>query len=215
MRSDARAQGIAQFMPATAAERVVLNRFDPADALPKSAAFLRELRAASAISGSLRLRIKPGRNASEAGLPASERCRPRRQPMFAASPAAPPSNGRRPARAMRISQFPPTHRARKWQASRQPLSRQVRSRNPNPPPFGWGNGDRSERDARASYKRLRKQHQGTLHVSLSLLMAQMFASSWAKMSESEPAMAGKTRRDRARRIYPTILSRSWTMQPKT
>jgi hypothetical protein len=44
-RSGARAQGIAQFMPATAAERVVLNPFDPFEALPKSAEFLRDLRA--------------------------------------------------------------------------------------------------------------------------------------------------------------------------
>ena len=44
-RSGERAQGIAQFMPATGAERVVLNPFDPVEALPKSAAFLRQLRA--------------------------------------------------------------------------------------------------------------------------------------------------------------------------
>jgi Transglycosylase SLT domain/SPOR domain len=44
-RSGRRAQGIAQFMPATAAERLLLDAFDPAQALPKSAEFLRELRA--------------------------------------------------------------------------------------------------------------------------------------------------------------------------
>src|SRR5262245_22284110 len=44
-RSGKRAQGIAQFMPATAAERFLLDAFDPAQALPKSAEFLRELRA--------------------------------------------------------------------------------------------------------------------------------------------------------------------------
>ena len=44
-RSGKRAQGIAQFMPATAAERFLLDAFDPArKALPKSAEFLRELR---------------------------------------------------------------------------------------------------------------------------------------------------------------------------
>jgi hypothetical protein len=40
-----RAQGIAQFMPGTAAERGLLDPFDPVQALPKSAEFLRELRA--------------------------------------------------------------------------------------------------------------------------------------------------------------------------
>jgi hypothetical protein len=43
-RGGARAQGIAQFMPGTAAERGLLDPFDPVEALPKSAAFLAELR---------------------------------------------------------------------------------------------------------------------------------------------------------------------------
>jgi len=44
-RTGQRAQGIAQFMPMTAAERLLHNPFDPVEALPKSAEFLRELRA--------------------------------------------------------------------------------------------------------------------------------------------------------------------------
>ena len=43
-RSGAQAQGIAQFMPGTAAERGLLDPFDPVQALPKSAEFLSELR---------------------------------------------------------------------------------------------------------------------------------------------------------------------------
>lgn len=43
-RSGKRAQGIAQFMPATAAERGLLDPFDPVQALPKSAEFLQQLR---------------------------------------------------------------------------------------------------------------------------------------------------------------------------
>lgn len=43
-RSGRRAQGIAQFMPGTAAERLLLDPFDPVQALPKSAEFLKELR---------------------------------------------------------------------------------------------------------------------------------------------------------------------------
>jgi len=42
-RRGQRAQGIAQFMPGTAAERGLLDPFDPVQALPKSAEFLREL----------------------------------------------------------------------------------------------------------------------------------------------------------------------------
>jgi Transglycosylase SLT domain len=44
-RGGQRAQGIAQFMPATALERSLSDPFDPFEALPKSAEFLRELRA--------------------------------------------------------------------------------------------------------------------------------------------------------------------------
>jgi hypothetical protein len=43
-RSGDRAEGVAQFMPRTAAERGLLNPFDPVQALPKSAEFLSELR---------------------------------------------------------------------------------------------------------------------------------------------------------------------------
>src|SRR5262249_56777991 len=43
-RSGERARGIAQFMPRTAAERGLLDPFDPVEALPKSAEFLRDLR---------------------------------------------------------------------------------------------------------------------------------------------------------------------------
>jgi Transglycosylase SLT domain/SPOR domain len=43
-RSGARAQGIAQFMPGTAAERGLLDPFNPVEALPKAAEFLAELR---------------------------------------------------------------------------------------------------------------------------------------------------------------------------
>ena len=44
-RSGQRAQGIAQFMPGTAAERGLLDPLDPIAALPKSAELLRDLRA--------------------------------------------------------------------------------------------------------------------------------------------------------------------------
>src|SRR5262249_12135610 len=44
-RSGHKAQGIAQFMPMTAVERLLRDPFDPVQALPKSAEFLRDLRA--------------------------------------------------------------------------------------------------------------------------------------------------------------------------
>src|SRR5258708_4539167 len=42
--SGAGAQGVAQFMPGTAAERRLADPFDPEQAIPKSAELLRELR---------------------------------------------------------------------------------------------------------------------------------------------------------------------------
>ncbi|MGH1572848.1 lytic transglycosylase domain-containing protein [Methylobacterium sp. P31] len=44
--SRAGAQGVAQFMPATAAERGLVDPFNPFEAIPKAAEFLREQRAA-------------------------------------------------------------------------------------------------------------------------------------------------------------------------
>jgi hypothetical protein len=43
-RNGERAQGIAQFMPSTAAEKGLLDPFDPVQALPKAAQFLGELK---------------------------------------------------------------------------------------------------------------------------------------------------------------------------
>jgi hypothetical protein len=43
-RNGQRAEGIAQFMPGTAADRNLLDPYDPVQALPKSAEFLRDLR---------------------------------------------------------------------------------------------------------------------------------------------------------------------------
>jgi len=43
-RNGERAQGIAQFMPSTAVEKGLLDPFDPVQALPKAAQFLRELK---------------------------------------------------------------------------------------------------------------------------------------------------------------------------
>ncbi len=71
-RSGKRAQGIAQFMPGTAAERRLHDPFDPVQALSKSAEFLRELRRNSAISGWRPPPTTRVRNASATGLRESD-----------------------------------------------------------------------------------------------------------------------------------------------
>ena len=74
-RSPAGAQGVAQFMPATAAERGLLDPFEPTRALDESAAYLKELRARFGNLGlaAAAYNAGPGRLgrflAGEAGLP--------------------------------------------------------------------------------------------------------------------------------------------------
>jgi soluble lytic murein transglycosylase-like protein len=82
-RSGKRAQGIAQFMPGTAAERNLLNPFDPIQALPKSAEFL----------GLLRRHTMPGPDASANGGRALAQCLPKRAPMCWRSPVPQSSTG--------------------------------------------------------------------------------------------------------------------------
>jgi hypothetical protein len=163
-RTGARAQGIAQFMPATAAERVVLNPFDPAEALPKSAAFLRQLRAefgnlglaaAAYNAGPQRVRgWLAGRRAlpsetlayvrSVTGRPAEEWKRPGATDANVAVPADTPCAETVGFAANRASASP----------IEQPQS-----------VAGWVVqlvGDRSESSALASYDRLRQKHRAIL-----------------------------------------------------
>jgi hypothetical protein len=69
-------------MPATASERSVLDPFDPFEALPKSAEFLRELNAQFGILASRQQPTMLARNASETGSMEREHYRLRPRPMF-------------------------------------------------------------------------------------------------------------------------------------
>lgn len=57
------AQGIAQFMPATAALRQLVDPFDPVQAIPASAHYLKDLVVRSAISALPRVRTMPAKSA--------------------------------------------------------------------------------------------------------------------------------------------------------
>ena len=83
-RSGKRAQGIAQFMPATAADRLLLDAFDPAQALPKSAEFLRELRAQFGNIGLAAAALTPVPSVYRTGSLENADCHPRRSLMYAA-----------------------------------------------------------------------------------------------------------------------------------
>ena len=96
------AQGIAQFMPQTAAMRGLANAFEPLQALRESASYLRELR--TTFRGNWawpRRPTMPGPARSKHGSPVAACCRSRRRPMSASSPATPPRPGRRSRRRVR------------------------------------------------------------------------------------------------------------------
>jgi soluble lytic murein transglycosylase-like protein len=82
-RTGHRAQGIAQFMPITAAERLLHDPFDPMQALPKSAEFLGELRAQFGNLGLAAAAYNAGPQCVRIGLLGGERCHWRRRPTFA------------------------------------------------------------------------------------------------------------------------------------
>ena len=80
------AQGIAQFMPATASDRGLQDPFDPTQALPKSAELLNELRDKFGNLGLAAAAYNAGTDPVHNGSPAKARCRRRRSIMSASSP---------------------------------------------------------------------------------------------------------------------------------
>ena len=82
-----RAQGIAQFMPGTAAERGLLDPFDPVQALPKSAEFLREAAPSVRQSGTGGGRLPPGPQRVRGGWRENAPCPTRPAATSSPSPA--------------------------------------------------------------------------------------------------------------------------------
>ena len=89
------AQGIAQFMPRTAAARGLLDPFDPVQALPKSAEFLRELKDQFGNLGLAAAAYNAGPGACARGLTAPARFQRRRAIMSPRSPAFRSTIGRK------------------------------------------------------------------------------------------------------------------------
>ena len=83
-RSGKRAQGIAQFMPATAAERFLLDAFDPARRCRNRPSFCASCAPNSAISGSRPPPTTPVPSACRIGSVENARCHRRRSLTFAA-----------------------------------------------------------------------------------------------------------------------------------
>jgi hypothetical protein len=165
-RSGQRAQGIAQFMPMTAGERLLRDPFDPVEALPKSGEFLRDMReqfgnlglaAAAYNAGPQRVRdwlagkrILPLETQSYVrivtGRPVQEWARPERQDLTVTIPRE-------------MTCFEAAKMVAKPQSS--PTAVQPR------PMSSWVVqlvGDRSETKALSIYRQLQKKHETLLGI---------------------------------------------------
>jgi len=162
------AQGVAQFMPKTAIWRGLADPFDPIQALPQSAAFLRELRAQFGNLGlaAAAYNAGPGRVqawlAGHASLPGETRA----YVMAITGHSAETWRAGEPREAAPLPALPCTRVAKLFTPSRPTAPAQ-----PNPP--AWGvqlAGNWSEARALASYDSLRQQYPAILGARQPLLI---------------------------------------------
>ena len=162
------AQGVAQFMPKTAIWRGLADPFDPIQALPQSAAFLRELRAQFGNLGlaAAAYNAGPGRVqawlAGHASLPGETRA----YVMAITGHSAETWRAGEPREAAPLPALPCTRVAKLFTPSRP-----IAPAQPNPP--AWGvqlAGNWSEARALASYDSLRQQYPAILGARQPLLI---------------------------------------------
>lgn len=169
-RNGQRAQGIAQFMPMTAAERRLWDPFDPVQALPKSAEFLRELRAQFGNLGLAAAAYNAGPQrirdwlAGKRTLPSETEAYVRKITGHAAQEWARP---RQQSATLTIPAEIPCVETAERVATAKPVTKPRPASNvgQTSPTSVWGVqliGDRSEITALASYYQLQKKHQGIL-----------------------------------------------------
>jgi hypothetical protein len=163
-RSGQRALGIAQFMPGTAAERLLYDPFDPVQALPKSAEFLRDLRtqfgnlglaAAAYNAGPQRVR---DRLAGKRALPVETQNYVRIVTGHSAQEWAKPESA-----ALAVG-MPPEMSCGETQlvAAKPPSPPTVAEPKPTSPWVVQLIGDRSELKALTLYRQLQKKHEAIL-----------------------------------------------------
>jgi hypothetical protein len=164
-RSGGRAQGIAQFMPSTAAERLLLDPFDPVQALPKSAEFLRQLRAQFGNLGLAAAAYNAGPQRVQDWL-AKKRTLPSETRAYVRTVTGRPADEwTRPEAnvwAVTVPGDTPCVEAAKLAAKHAPTTTIVQQHRSI---AAWAVqlvGDRSEINALASYNRLRKKHEDIL-----------------------------------------------------
>lgn len=160
-RSGPQAQGIAQFMPVTAAERLLRNPFDPAQALPKSAELLRDLRAQFGNLGLAAAAYNAGPGRVRDWL-AGKRTLPSETQAYVRIVAGRRAEDwRGPAMLVTLNVTAPPDMPCERIVAKPPES----AREPPEPAFPWGVqliGDRSETKALATYRALQKKHEAIL-----------------------------------------------------
>jgi hypothetical protein len=203
-RSGKRAQGIAQFMPATAAERLLLDAFDPAQALPKSAEFLRELRAQFGNLGLAAAAYNAGPQRVQDWLAGKRRLPSETLAYVRSVTGHPAEEWRRPdARTWQITIPTDTPCVGTTKFAAKPASASPTVQ-PPPPSAAWAVqliGDRLESTALARYNQLQKKYQPILGGREPLIVRTMLGSAaiWhrvriaAETREAAEALCSKLR----------------------
>jgi hypothetical protein len=160
-RSGQRAQGIAQFMPMTAAERLLSNPFDPAEALPNSAKFLRDLHEQFGNLGLAAAAYNAGPTRVRDWL-AGRRTLPSETQAYVRIVTGRRAQEWRPQATLSTLNVtvPADMRCEKI-AARAPMPKEMPNKDTSP----WGVqliGDRSEVKALAAYRALQKKHEAIL-----------------------------------------------------
>jgi transglycosylase-like protein with SLT domain len=161
-RSGAQAQGIAQFMPVTAAERLLRNPFDPAQALPKSAEFLRDLRSQFGNLGLAAAAYNAGPGRVRDWLAGKRTLPSETQAYVRIVTGRRAEEWRRPAMLATLNVTAPPDMPCERIVAKPPASAREA---PEKPAFPWGVqliGDRSEIKALATYRALQKRHEAIL-----------------------------------------------------
>ena len=160
-RSGQRAQGIAQFMPLTAAERLLRNPFDPAEALPNSAKFLRDLQEQFGNLGLAAAAYNAGPTRVRDWL-AGRRTLPSETQAYVRIVTGRRAEEWRPqARLSTLNVTVPADMPCEKIAVRAPTPKELPNKDTSP----WGVqliGDRSEIKALAAYRALQKKHEAIL-----------------------------------------------------
>jgi hypothetical protein len=208
-RSGKRAQGIAQFMPATAAERLLLDAFDPAQALPKSAEFLRELRAQFGNLGLAAAAYNAGPQRVQDWLAGKRRLPSETLAYVRSVTGHPAEEWRRPdARTVTIPAGTPCVGTTKLAEKPAPATPTVQ---PPAPSAAWAVqliGDRLESTALARYNQLQKKYQPILGGREPLIVRTMLGSAaiWHRIRvAAETREAAETLCSRLRAAGGTCL----------